>query len=61
MANDSSFGVFFQALFLFVGGSLLILASLLCLPLSYKEGFFPLAQPLGQPIGSLPMALSWWC
>lgn len=31
MANDSSFGVLFQALFLFVGGSLLILASLLCL------------------------------
>ena len=31
MGNDSSLGVLVQALFLFVGGSLLILASLLCL------------------------------
>jgi hypothetical protein len=31
MGNDSSFVVLVQALFLFVGGSLLILASLLCL------------------------------
>jgi hypothetical protein len=68
MANDSSFDTLFLAVFLFVGGSLLILASLLCLKVHWLLVIgvllFALIAPYVQgrlfPTGPASWATNWF-